>query len=71
VPSPQNAAAVYFLAFSQIVAMASWAKSYCAAIIATAVVVLAAIEFHQYRVLALYELITHDLLQALQILKSP
>jgi 4-amino-4-deoxy-L-arabinose transferase-like glycosyltransferase len=64
-----------FLAFSQIVAMASWAKSYRTAIIATAVVVLAAIEFHQYIVLAvrypLYELITHDLLQALQILKSP
>jgi 4-amino-4-deoxy-L-arabinose transferase-like glycosyltransferase len=62
-----------FLAFSQIVAMASWAKSYRTAIIATAVVVLAAIEFHQYIVLAvrypLYELITHDLLQALQILK--
>jgi len=64
-----------FLAFSQIVAMASWAKSYRTAIIATAVVVLAAIEFHQYIVLAvrypLYELITQDLLQALQVLKSP
>jgi len=36
---------------------------------------LAAIEFHQHIVLAVrdprYELITHDLLQALQILKSP
>lgn len=36
---------------------------------------LAAIEFHQYIVLAvryrLYELIKRDLLQALQILKSP
>jgi hypothetical protein len=46
-----------------------------AAIIAAAIVLLAAIEFHQYIVLAvrypLYELITHDLLQALQILKSP
>ena len=64
-----------FLAFSQIVALASLAKAYRATIIAAAVVVLAAIEFHQYIVLAvrypLYELITHDLLRALQILKSP
>jgi len=63
-----------FLAFSQIVAMASWAKQFRTVIIAAAVVLLAAIEFHQYIVLAvhypLYELITHDLLQALQILKS-
>jgi len=64
-----------FLALSQIVAFASLAKKYRSAIIAGAVVLLAAIEFHQYIVLAvrypLYELITHDLLQALQILKSP
>jgi 4-amino-4-deoxy-L-arabinose transferase-like glycosyltransferase len=64
-----------FLAFSQIVAMASWAKSYRTAIISTTVIFLAAIEFHQYITLAvnypLYELITHDLLRALQILKSP
>jgi 4-amino-4-deoxy-L-arabinose transferase-like glycosyltransferase len=64
-----------FLAFSQIVVMASWAKQYRTVIIAAAVLFLAAIEFHQYIVLAvrypLYELITHDLLQALQILKSP
>src|SRR5437588_1772952 len=64
-----------FLAFSQIVWLASFAKRFQTTIIATAVVVLAAIEFHQYIVLAvrypLYELITHDLLQALQILKSP
>src|SRR5438132_299440 len=64
-----------FLAFSQIVAMASWVKSYRAAITAAAVIFLAAIEFHQYIVLAvhypLYELITHDLLKALRILKSP
>jgi len=43
--------------------------------IAAAVALLTAIEFHQYIVLAvrypLYELITHDLLEALQILKSP
>jgi 4-amino-4-deoxy-L-arabinose transferase-like glycosyltransferase len=63
-----------FLAFSQIVAMASWAKQFRTVIIAVAVVLLAAIEFRQYLILAvrypLYELITHDLLQALQILKS-
>src|SRR6266849_6130584 len=43
--------------------------------IAAAVALLTAIEFHQYIVRAvrypLYELITHDLLEALQILKSP
>jgi hypothetical protein len=64
-----------FLAFSEIVALASWAKKYRGAIIAAAVTLLAAIEFHQYIVPAvrypLYELITHDLLEALQILKSP
>jgi 4-amino-4-deoxy-L-arabinose transferase-like glycosyltransferase len=64
-----------FLAFSQIVMLASWIKQYRGVIIAAAVVLLAAIEFHQYIVLAvrypLYELITHDLLRALQILKSP
>lgn len=64
-----------FLAFSQIVTLASWIKPYRGVIIAVAVVLLAASEFHQYIVLAvrypLYELITHDLLQALQILKLP
>jgi 4-amino-4-deoxy-L-arabinose transferase-like glycosyltransferase len=64
-----------FLAFSQIVTLASWIKPYRGVIIAAAVGLLAAIEFHQYIVLAvhypLYELITHDLLRALQILKSP
>ena len=64
-----------FLAFSQIVALASLVTKYRGPIIAVAVALLAAIEFHQYIVLAvrypLYELITHDLLQALQILKSP
>jgi 4-amino-4-deoxy-L-arabinose transferase-like glycosyltransferase len=63
-----------FLAFGEIVWLASFAKRYRAAVIAAAVVLLSAIEFHQYIVLAvqypLYELITHDLLQALQILKS-
>jgi 4-amino-4-deoxy-L-arabinose transferase-like glycosyltransferase len=64
-----------FLGFSQIVVLASLAKNYRGPIIAVAVALLAGIEFHQYVVLAvrypLYELITHDLLQALQILKSP
>lgn len=64
-----------FLAFSQIVALASWVKSYRAAVIAAAVIFLAAIEFHQYIILAvrypLYELVTYDLLLALKILKSP
>jgi len=62
-----------FLAFSQIVWLASFAKRFQPAIVAVAVVPLAAIEFHQYIVLAvrypLYELITHDLLEALRILK--
>jgi 4-amino-4-deoxy-L-arabinose transferase-like glycosyltransferase len=63
-----------FLAFSQVVWFASIAKRFQAAIVSAAVVLLAAVEFHQYIVLAvrypLYELITHDLLQALRILKS-
>lgn len=62
-----------FLAFSEIVWIASLVKRLQIAIIVTAVVLLAAIEFHQYIVLAvrypLYELITHDLLEALKILK--
>jgi 4-amino-4-deoxy-L-arabinose transferase-like glycosyltransferase len=62
-----------FLAFGQIVWLASFAKQFRGAIIAAAVVLLAAFEFHQYIVLAvrypLYELITHDLLRALSILK--
>src|SRR5438552_5184044 len=41
-----------FLAFSQIVALASFAKKYQAGIIVAAVALLAAIEFHQYIVLA-------------------
>jgi len=64
-----------FLAFSQIVAIASFVIQSRAAIIAAVVVLLAATELHQYIVLAvrypLYELITHDLLQALHILKTP
>jgi len=64
-----------FLAFSQIVWLAFVVKRFQTTIIATAVVLLAVIEFHQYIVLAvrypLYELINHDLLQALSILKTP
>jgi 4-amino-4-deoxy-L-arabinose transferase-like glycosyltransferase len=62
-----------FLALSQIVWLASRAKQFRSAIVVTAVALLALIEFHQYIVLAirypLYELITHDLLEALKILK--
>ena len=62
-----------FLAFSQILALASFTKRYRAAIVAGAVVLLAAIEFRQYIILAvhypLHELITRDLLQALRIFK--
>ncbi len=64
-----------FLAFSQIVWLASFAKRFQPSIVAAAVALLAAFEFHQYIVLAvrypLYELITHDLLKALSILKTP
>ena len=62
-----------FLGFSEIVWLASFAKRFQTPLVASAVMLLAAIEFHQYIVLAvrypLYELITHDLLQALSILK--
>jgi hypothetical protein len=62
-----------FLAFSEVVWLASLVKNYRGAIIAGAVALLAAVEFHQYIVLAvrypLYELVTHDLLHALHILK--
>jgi len=64
-----------FLAVSEIVWLASFAKRFQTTVVAVATVLLAAIEFHQYIVLAvrypLYELITHDLLQALSILKGP
>ncbi len=62
-----------FLAFSQIAWFASFTKQFRGAIIAIAVALLAAIEFHQYIVLAvrypLYELVPIDLLRALHILK--
>jgi len=64
-----------FLAVSEIVWLASFAKRFQIAIIAGAVVLLGVIEFHQYIVLAvrypLYELVPIDLLRALRILKFP
>src|SRR5882762_8902973 len=64
-----------FLAFSQIIWLASFAKRFQTIIIATAVVVLAAIELRQYLILfvkfPLYELVSEGLLRALRILKSP
>jgi len=64
-----------FLAFSEIVWLAGWLKRFQSAAIVLAVALLVAIEFHQYIVLAvrypLYELITHDLVQALSIVKTP
>src|SRR5207237_1288796 len=65
--------ALGYLAFSEILGRASFRRPFQPATITGAVVLLAAIEFHQYILLAvrfpLYELITHDLLQALSILK--
>ncbi len=64
-----------FLAFSEIAWLASLLKRFQSAAIVLAIALLATIEFHQYIVLAvrypLYELVTHDLLQALSILKTP
>ena len=62
-----------FLACSQIVALATVARRYRDLAITAAVAAVAALELRQYIILAvrypLYELITHDLLQALRILK--
>ena len=62
-----------FLAFGQIVALAALAQRYRTIAIALIVVLIMGVEFRQYIVLAvqypLYELITHDLLRALHILK--
>lgn len=63
-----------FLAFSQIVWLASFARRSQTAIVAAAIVFVAGVEFRQYIILAvrypLYELITRDLLEALKILKT-
>jgi 4-amino-4-deoxy-L-arabinose transferase-like glycosyltransferase len=62
-----------FLAFSQIIALAGFAQRYRTIATALIVVVIMGIEFRQYIILTvqypLYELITHDLLRALHILK--
>jgi 4-amino-4-deoxy-L-arabinose transferase-like glycosyltransferase len=62
-----------FLAFSQIVVLASLAKRHQILVTTVMVTLVAAIELRQYYILAvqypLYELITHDLLRALHILK--
>jgi 4-amino-4-deoxy-L-arabinose transferase-like glycosyltransferase len=64
-----------FLAFSQIGALMQLSSRYKGILIAAAVAIVAAIEFRQYYILAvqypLYELITHELLRALNILKIP
>jgi 4-amino-4-deoxy-L-arabinose transferase-like glycosyltransferase len=64
-----------FLAFSELVWLASFLKRFQAPAMILTVALLSAIEFHQYIVLAvrypLYELITHDLVQALSIVKTP
>lgn len=64
-----------FLAFSQIGALAQLFKRHTALLTGLAVAVVALMELRQYYILAvqypLYELITHDLMRALHILKSP
>jgi hypothetical protein len=64
-----------FLAFSSLVAIVAPLRRYRNIVLAAIVVLICAVELRQYRVLAvqypLYELITHDLLRALHILKSP
>jgi 4-amino-4-deoxy-L-arabinose transferase-like glycosyltransferase len=62
-----------FLAFAQIGALAGLAQRYRVHITALAMVLIMGVELRQYFILAvqypLYELISHDLLQALKILK--
>ena len=62
-----------FLAFAQIGALAAFAQRYRMLVTTLAVIVIMGVELRQYFILAvqypLYELITHDLLRALQILK--
>jgi hypothetical protein len=63
-----------FLAFSQISALTAPAKRYRGLLMSMAVAALAIIELRQYYILEvrypLYELVTHELLRALSILKS-
>jgi hypothetical protein len=62
-----------FLAVSQIVALTRYARRYAVALSALCVVLIAALELRQFYILTinypLYELVTHHLLRALQILK--
>jgi hypothetical protein len=64
-----------FLALSCLSSLVEPFVRYRNLLFAVAVALIAAFEFHQYIVLAvrypLYELITHDILQALRILKTP
>ena len=64
-----------FLALSCLLGLVEPFVRYRNLIFAVAIALVAAFEFHQYIVLAvrypLYELITHDILQALRILKTP
>ena len=62
-----------FLAFTQLGEFAGLVQRYRTLVMALAVILVMGVELHQYFVLAvqypLYELISHDLLQALKILK--
>jgi len=62
-----------FLAFSTLVAMVSPLHRYRNVVLGVSVALICAVELRQYYILAvqypLYELITHDLLRALHILK--
>ena len=62
-----------FLAFSTLVTMVAPLRRYRNVVLAVAVALICAVELRQYSILAvqypLYELITHDLLRALHILK--
>lgn len=64
-----------FLTLSCLLSLVEPLVRYRNLIFAVAIALVAAFEFHQYIVLAvrypLYELITHDILQALRILKTP
>ena len=64
-----------FLAVSSLVALVAPLSRYRNLVLGLAVALVALIELRQYLILAvqypLYELVTHDLLQALHILKSP
>jgi hypothetical protein len=63
-----------FLAFGQIITLGNLAKQYRGWIVGGAVAMVSLIDLRQYYILAvqypLYELVTHDLLRALHILKT-